>query len=96
MHGNSTNQLETLPGQTRYHMAMESTQGPKTTGTSNRSYNNFPFQVLKTSWENKGNPHTATRNTLDKAIIFSIWTEKHLLKKEQGMKIHPTVYKSPG
>lgn len=28
---NSTNQLETLPGPTGYHTAVESTQGPKTT-----------------------------------------------------------------
>ena len=73
-----------------------STQGPKTTVTLNHSYNNFPFQVFKTSWENKGNPHTAAGNTLDKAIIFSIWTEKHLLKKEQAMKIHPSIHESPG
>lgn len=96
MHGNSTNQLETLPGPRGYCMAVESTQGPKTTVTSKHSCNNFPFQVFKTSWENKCNPCTAARNTLEKAIICSIWTEKHLLKKEQAMKIHPTIHKSPG
>lgn len=96
MHGNSTNQLETLPGATGSHMAMKSTPGPETTVTSKRSYSNFPFQVFKTSWENKGNPRTAARNTLDTTIIFSIWTEKHLLKTEQAMKIHPTIHESPG
>lgn len=104
MYGSSTKQLETLPGPTGYHMATETTtQGLKMTVTSKHSYNNFTFQVLKTSWENKGNPHTAARNTLDKAIISSIWTEKHLLKKERAMIIHPTtmiihrtVHESPG
>lgn len=54
--------------------------------SSKHSYNNFTFQVFKTSWENKGNPRRAARNGLDKATGFSTWTEKHLLKKKKAMK----------
>lgn len=50
--------------------------------SSKHSFNNFTFQVFKTSWENKGNPRRAARNGLDKATGFSTWTGKHLLKKK--------------
>lgn len=51
-----------LPGATGYHMAMESTQGPKPTVTWNHSYNSFPFQGFKTSQENKWSQHSGKKH----------------------------------
>lgn len=74
---------------------LQDQRGPKTPVSSKHSYNNFTFQVFKTSWENKGNPGRAARDRLDKAISFSIWTEEHLVKKTKAIKIHPTTRESP-
>lgn len=78
MHGNSCKHLQDQ-------------QGPRH-WSSKHSYNNFTFQVFKTSWENKGNPRREARNGLDKAIGFSIRTAKHLLKKKAMKSTH----ESPG